>query len=347
MKGFSVYDSSIDKTQRKKSDHAAKGEAIMTIKPLERRQLFTMKRTSLEKRVNAYYKESQHADNVIEYAVAIFVRNSLTLGGFSMMFPELIRSIYLTAKQSDILRTFLPYFRSYFQPNEWESVCTRLFTDKTHYRQLTKTAAAAIDYLVIDAPEQEPSDPGVTYNTHTVFRTSAGRKQTWVLKNTDPTKSADALSGLMTILTTLSIFESNGINRFAEFVAGDTYEVKHLGHFGEEKKESAGKAVKKATTKKAPVPANKAVEATPAPATTNVMEKEETYDAHRKKRALEKATLPPSPPSKAFIGNSSKEHLHKIADSPADPSVSVSDHAPLPASPDKTFFDKLLQMIKL
>jgi hypothetical protein len=222
----------------------------MTIKPLERRQLFTMKRTSLEKRVNAYYEESQHADNVIEYAVAILVRNSLTLGGFSMMFPELIRSIYLTAKQSDTLRTFLPYFRSYFQPNEWESVCTRLFTDKTHYRQLTKTAVAAIDYLVIDAPEQEPSDPGVTYNTHTVFRTSAGRKQTWVLKNTDPTKSTDALSGLMTILTTLSIFESNGINRFAEFVAGDTYEVKHLGHFGEEKKEPAGKAAKKTVNEK-------------------------------------------------------------------------------------------------
>ena len=123
--------------------------------------------------------------------------------------------------------------------------------------------------------------------------------------------------------------------------------MKHLGHFGEEKKEPATKAGKKATTKKAPVPVNKAVEETPAPTTTNVMEKEETYDAHRKKRALEKATLPPSPPSKTFIGNSSKEHLHKMADDLADPSVSVSDHAPLPVSPDKTFFDKLLQMIKL
>jgi hypothetical protein len=123
--------------------------------------------------------------------------------------------------------------------------------------------------------------------------------------------------------------------------------VKHLGHFGEEKKEPAGKAAKKPSTKKAPVPVNKAVDATPAPTTTNVRKKEETYDAHRKKRALEKATLPPSPPSKSFIGNSSKEHLYKIADVPANPSVSVSDHAPLPASPDKTFFDKLLQMIKL
>ena len=54
----------------------------MDVQPLQERQLFQMKRESLEKRICQYYEDTQNADVVIEYGMALLVRNAMILSIF-------------------------------------------------------------------------------------------------------------------------------------------------------------------------------------------------------------------------------------------------------------------------
>lgn len=319
----------------------------MTVKPLERRQLFTMKRDSLEKRVIAYYEETHHAQNVLEYALAILVRNSVTLDGLSWMFTEIIREIFFTAPSAEPFRHFLPYFRSYFKEDEWETLVLRLFNNRKHYRQFAKSAEATLSYLVIDAAEKDPGDPRFAYTLHSIFRTSAGRKHTWVIKNADPNTSEEALENLMTFLTTLTIFESNGVNRLAEFVTGNTYSIKQLRQFGETKEEEAEKkAAKKAAAKKetAGTAPKKAKKAKNAPDVKKVMGEEDTYEEFRKTLKAERAAAL-LPLETDTSPTTASKPLPSFTDT-AGP-VAPENKLDLPVSEDQTFFDRLWQRLKL
>lgn len=54
----------------------------MNIKPLNQRQLFTTMRKNLEKKVSVYFDETKNTSVVIEYIIAILVRNALTIKDF-------------------------------------------------------------------------------------------------------------------------------------------------------------------------------------------------------------------------------------------------------------------------
>ena len=82
----------------------------MLVQPLNQRQIFGMKRESLQKKVELFYQETQDAAAIIEYAIAVMIRNSLVVGDFSLLFTELIREIYLHTEPTDMLRRFCPLF---------------------------------------------------------------------------------------------------------------------------------------------------------------------------------------------------------------------------------------------
>lgn len=72
-------------------------------KPLTERQIFSIKRDNLERKIISYFEHSQNVSAVIEYAVAIMVRNTLILSDYSFMFQDLICELLLTAKPSNTL----------------------------------------------------------------------------------------------------------------------------------------------------------------------------------------------------------------------------------------------------
>ena len=101
-----------------------------TIKPLGKRQIFTMKRASLGKRGNGYYNNTHDATNIIESIVAILVRNALVFSDFSFICQELVTTIYLTAEPNDVLRRFSSLFKPYFKKSgDWDAVVHRLFNN--------------------------------------------------------------------------------------------------------------------------------------------------------------------------------------------------------------------------
>lgn len=191
----------------------------MAVQQLAQRQLFTMKRKSLEKRIIKYYEATRDSSAVIEYAVAILVRNALVVGDFSLMCQELIRELFLTAEVSPTLRQFCPYFKDYFNGKEWNQVMGRLFKNKKAYHRLNEEIRENRKYL---SSSTRPSD-SATSGCHlvSVFKDSNGKRHTWTLRDVEPNISTTATRNLLKILTTLTIFKTEEVRRFAALVKFD------------------------------------------------------------------------------------------------------------------------------
>ena len=65
----------------------------MNVAKLAERQLFLMKAENLEKRVRAYYAQTQDVDSLIEYGVAILVRSFFCMGSFAELIQDLIQEV--------------------------------------------------------------------------------------------------------------------------------------------------------------------------------------------------------------------------------------------------------------
>ncbi len=81
---------------------------------LSQLQLFVTKRERLEKAIMKAYTNSHDADTVIQYVVAVLVRNALCISDFSLICQDLVREILLFAEPTDVLRKFAPLFREFF-----------------------------------------------------------------------------------------------------------------------------------------------------------------------------------------------------------------------------------------
>ena len=65
---------------------------------LSQLQLFVTKRERLEKAIMKAYTDSDDADTVIQYVVAVLVRNALCISDFSLICQDLVREILLFAE---------------------------------------------------------------------------------------------------------------------------------------------------------------------------------------------------------------------------------------------------------
>lgn len=110
----------------------------MSVKPLNERQLFRMKRENLEKRIQQYYEETHDTDAVLEYNLAVLVFNAITMDDYSFVCQELIKEIFLTSEPSDKLRDYCLYFYDFFDYREWELVRARLFKNRAEFSEYTR-----------------------------------------------------------------------------------------------------------------------------------------------------------------------------------------------------------------
>ena len=117
------------------------------MQPLQERQLFQMKRESLETRIRQYYEETQNADVVIEYGMALLVRNAMMMEDYSLMCKDLIRQIFLTCRPSERMREFCLYFYDYFEYEEWEIVRSRLFKSRAEFSEMTRLVRPDMKYF--------------------------------------------------------------------------------------------------------------------------------------------------------------------------------------------------------
>jgi hypothetical protein len=190
----------------------------MDVKKLGTRQLFLMKRESLEKKIVTYYEQSGDADSVIEYLVAVMVRNALNLTGtFSFLCKDLLRDLFLTVEPTDTLRLFLPFFKEYFESKEWEGLIKQYFGSPSEYFAQTEMIRS-----FKNAFEKQGSldlyREGLVYDIRSRFEDAAGKRHLLTIRDVDPNKEETLVVEILEVLTLLSIFEVDGVRKFVALV---------------------------------------------------------------------------------------------------------------------------------
>ena len=190
----------------------------MDVKKLGTRQLFLMKRESLEKKIVTYYEQSGDADSVIEYLVAVMVRNALNLtGAFSFLCKDLLRDLFLTVEPTDTLRLFLPFFKEYFESKEWEGLIKQYFGSPSEYFSQTEMIRSFKNAF----ERQGGLDlyrEGLVYDIRSRFEDAAGKRHLLTIRDVDPNKEETLVAEILEVLTLLSIFEVDGVRKFVALV---------------------------------------------------------------------------------------------------------------------------------
>lgn len=192
----------------------------MLVQPLNQRQIFGMKRESLQKKVELFYQETQDAAAITEYAIAVMIRNSLVVGDFSLLFTELIREIYLHTEPTDMLRRFCPLFEHYFDQSEWTQVKHRLFGNSKMYHKLNEILGFYKNYLQEKTTPLESLD-GQQYKIISVFEDANSKLHTWNLGDADPKIATEKADAVLNLLTMLTIFRKAGVRKFVKVEKSD------------------------------------------------------------------------------------------------------------------------------
>ncbi|BBM18081.1 hypothetical protein G15_1745 [Enterococcus avium] len=106
---------------------------------LNRRQLFNLKRKTLEKRIKNYYRATNDGNGAIEMLVALQVREELCEEDFSYMLANLVQHIFLRTRSNAALRRYYIFFAEYFEKKEWRLLLIKLFPAKTYIAEKLKT----------------------------------------------------------------------------------------------------------------------------------------------------------------------------------------------------------------
>jgi len=189
----------------------------MDVAKLGQRQLFLMKWENLEGRIIKRFEQSKNVSEVIEYLVAVLVRSALSSRAISDTLKSLIRELFLTSEPSDTLRQYAPYFEEYCEKSEWKTIIERLFRNEADYLAYTKEARGYKEYLVKEGTlgiHQENH----AYIVESFFEDINGKRHKLTIREVDPNKAAPVVTQLLQILTTLTIFETNGVRKFVKFI---------------------------------------------------------------------------------------------------------------------------------
>ncbi|MDT2600013.1 hypothetical protein P7D85_09510 [Enterococcus hulanensis] len=190
----------------------------MEIKQLTRRQLFTMKnRKNLETKVRKFWEATKNADLVVEYFVAIIVRNALVASDFSLPCQDVVRDLLFQAEPSETLRQFSPFFKDYLDESEWISVIKRLFKNENAYYKATKKMRVHKNSLK-NRGSAVLVDNYDSYTLVSIFEDTNGKKHTWKLRDADPSNTLEETKRILNILTTLTIFQKDDVRQFAKFL---------------------------------------------------------------------------------------------------------------------------------
>jgi len=174
-------------------------------------------RKNLETKVRKFWEATKNADLVVEYIVAIIVRNALVASDFSLPCQDVVRDLLFQAEPSETLRKFSPFFKDYLDESEWISVIKRLFKNENAYYKATKKMRVHENSLT----NRGSAALAGNYDSYTlvsIFEDTNGKKHTWKLRDADPSNSLEETKRILRILTTLTIFQKGDVRQFAKFL---------------------------------------------------------------------------------------------------------------------------------
>lgn len=197
---------------------SGKEAKYMEMKQLTRRQLFTViKRENLEKKVCKFWEETGNVDLVIEYIIAIILRNALVVSDFSLPCKDLVRELLFHAEPSETLKKFCPFLKDYVEESEWITVIKRLFKTETNYYKATKKIRIYESYLK-NKGTAEITEKYDSFTLISYFEDESGKKHTWKLRDVDPSNTLEETKRMLGILTKMTIFKKGDIRQFAKFL---------------------------------------------------------------------------------------------------------------------------------
>ncbi|MDU5336124.1 hypothetical protein [Enterococcus sp.] len=198
--------------------------ALANVK-IGQRTLFGVKKENLMKRIRTFFEQTGNAAEVVEYLVAILLRNALCVGDFSLnLVVDLIHQIFLISEPNDTLRQHAIYFQKFFSEEQWQTVIARLFQSETAFREATKETCL-YNELLMKRTQIVRENSEEQFKIVSVFMDASGKKHTWTLSNTkEIPKEAEQeiaeVAELLKLMTTLTIFETPaGIRRFTEYMS--------------------------------------------------------------------------------------------------------------------------------
>lgn len=116
------------------------------------------------------------------------------------------------------MRQHCVYFQDYFpDEKDWKTVIQRLFASEAAFRDYTREASA-YKALLDEKNREVPVLSDYQFNLVSVFKDVTGKRHTWALQNIKKVQSTEQTRGILKILTTLTIFKTAGVRRFAEYV---------------------------------------------------------------------------------------------------------------------------------
>jgi hypothetical protein len=153
----------------------------------------------------------------------------------------------LSAEPNQTMQEYYAFFESYFVEEERNAIITRLYKSKNNYYKNFKAARRHSN--LVNQPtltKGQPDEREVVLKT--IFEDANGKAVKWVLRDVDPSKDKKEFEPILKILTTLSIFQKDGVRQFVSLV--DSKRVKSEIEILVEKKTSPKKGKKIAAKKK-------------------------------------------------------------------------------------------------
>ncbi|MBO0453719.1 hypothetical protein [Candidatus Enterococcus murrayae] len=112
----------------------------MNERPFTSKQLFSLKKNTLEKRIKSYYKLSGDTDSTVQYLMALQVRDRLGDSEFHLILKEVVQHLFSQRKVTKIMKKFFFHFKHYFLSKEWKYLNLRVFP----VRQYAEKAITAV-----------------------------------------------------------------------------------------------------------------------------------------------------------------------------------------------------------
>lgn len=191
------------------------------MKPLGQRQLFTMRPASLIKRFKEFSTQSSEAGidssaYLIQCALIALIRNSLSPEDFSVVAKELVGSLFLEGTNLEEVKSLCVYFRPFFTDEEWQKVIIRLFPTPEKRSKITEQAHLYTEkFPLLYSGERDVDTKASLLST---FLDANGKKHSWTLSNVDPNLTSQQHEDYLSLLSTLTILQKDGVRRFVSLV---------------------------------------------------------------------------------------------------------------------------------
>ncbi len=120
-----------------------------------------------------------------------------------------------------MLRKACPLFRDYFSSGkEWEQVTRRLYKNKNEYHRYNNRLSDCKKYIFSKTTPAEETD-GQQYKIISTFEDAVGKLHTWSLQDADKHSSSIKIDAVLELMSTLTIFQKDGIRRFVKLENSD------------------------------------------------------------------------------------------------------------------------------